>query len=144
MVTSEALTTRIPSNCAFFIVNPAMVTLFSPAWWKPSTKMPLARPVASMTDSPAPAPMIGLDVHKRTISYCVKDGSGRIHAEGTIPATRFDLDRVTGLSTAQTFSRQLETSGGISATPERPTFLLFGVGLYSFLTTPPMNQNAVF
>ena len=27
---------------------------------------------------------IGLDVHKRTISYCVKDGSGTIHAEGTI------------------------------------------------------------
>jgi transposase len=36
---------------------------------------------------------IGLDVHKKTISYCVKDGSGAIHAEGTIPATRFDLDR---------------------------------------------------
>ena len=36
---------------------------------------------------------IGLDVHKRTISYCVKDGSGTIPAEGTIPATRFDLDR---------------------------------------------------
>jgi hypothetical protein len=36
---------------------------------------------------------IGLDVHKRTISYCVNDGSGTIHAEGTIPATRFDLDR---------------------------------------------------
>src|ERR1700674_605138 len=36
---------------------------------------------------------IGLDVHKRTISYCVKDGSGTIHAEGTFPATRFDLDR---------------------------------------------------
>jgi len=35
---------------------------------------------------------IGLDVHKRTISYCVKDGSGKIHADGTIPATRFDLD----------------------------------------------------
>ena len=35
---------------------------------------------------------IGLDVHKRTISYCVKDGSGKIHAEGTISATRFDLD----------------------------------------------------
>ena len=35
---------------------------------------------------------IGLDVHKKTISYCVKDGSGRIHAEGTIPATRLDLD----------------------------------------------------
>jgi hypothetical protein len=36
---------------------------------------------------------IGLDVHKRTISYCVKDGSGAIRAEGAIPATRFDLDR---------------------------------------------------
>src|SRR5271155_813561 len=36
---------------------------------------------------------IGLDVHKKTISYCVKDASGRIHVEGKIPATRFDLDR---------------------------------------------------
>ena len=36
---------------------------------------------------------IGLDVHKRTISYCVKDGSGAIHAEGTLPATRWELDR---------------------------------------------------
>jgi hypothetical protein len=36
---------------------------------------------------------IGLDVHKKTISYCVKDGSSRIHSEGTIPATRTDLDR---------------------------------------------------
>jgi transposase len=35
---------------------------------------------------------IGLDVHKRTMSYCVKDGSGAIHAQGTLPATRFDLD----------------------------------------------------
>ena len=36
---------------------------------------------------------IGLDVHKKTISYCVKDVSGRVHAEGTIPATRAELDR---------------------------------------------------
>jgi transposase len=36
---------------------------------------------------------IGLDIHKKTISYCVKDQSGRAHAEGTIPATRGDLDR---------------------------------------------------
>jgi transposase len=36
---------------------------------------------------------IGLDVHKKTISYCVKDVSGRVHTEGTIPATRMDLDR---------------------------------------------------
>jgi transposase len=35
---------------------------------------------------------IGLDVHKRTISYCVKNGSGAIHSEGTLSATRLDLD----------------------------------------------------
>ena len=33
---------------------------------------------------------IGLDVHKRKISYCVKDGGGRLHAEGMISATRLD------------------------------------------------------
>jgi transposase len=36
---------------------------------------------------------IGLDVHKRKISFCVKDSSGKIHDEGSLPATRFDLDR---------------------------------------------------
>ena len=36
---------------------------------------------------------VGLDVHKKTISYCVKDASGCIQSEGTIPATRMDLDR---------------------------------------------------
>ena len=35
---------------------------------------------------------IGLDVHKKKISYCVKDGVGKVHAEGWIPATRCDLD----------------------------------------------------
>ena len=35
---------------------------------------------------------IGLDVHKKTISYCVKEVSGQIHSEGTVPATRPDLD----------------------------------------------------
>jgi transposase len=35
---------------------------------------------------------IGLDVHKKTISYCVKDASGQIQREGAIPATRTDLD----------------------------------------------------
>src|SRR5258708_8268697 len=35
---------------------------------------------------------IGLDVHKKLISYCVKDVSGRMHAQGKIPATRCDLD----------------------------------------------------
>ncbi len=35
---------------------------------------------------------IGLDVHKRRISYCVKESGGRIHSEGSIPATRLDVD----------------------------------------------------
>src|SRR6266446_916382 len=35
---------------------------------------------------------IGLDVHKKTISYCVKDGSGHVHSQGAIPATRRELD----------------------------------------------------
>jgi len=30
---------------------------------------------------------IGLDVHKQKISYCVKDSSGKIYAEGWIPAS---------------------------------------------------------
>jgi transposase len=36
---------------------------------------------------------IGLDVHKKTISYCVKDGGGGIHAAGKIPATRLGVAR---------------------------------------------------
>ena len=35
---------------------------------------------------------IGLDVHKRTISYCVKDAAGRVHSEGKIGSTRRELD----------------------------------------------------
>ena len=35
---------------------------------------------------------IGLDVHKKTISYCVKDAAGHVHQEGKIGATRLDLD----------------------------------------------------
>jgi len=35
---------------------------------------------------------IGLDVHKKKISYCVKDASGQVHREGTIGATRNELD----------------------------------------------------
>jgi transposase len=35
---------------------------------------------------------IGLDVHKKTISYCVKDASGRVHQEGKVGATRWELD----------------------------------------------------
>ena len=35
---------------------------------------------------------IGLDVHKRTISYCVKDAAGHMHQEGKIGSTRCELD----------------------------------------------------
>jgi transposase len=35
---------------------------------------------------------IGLDVHKRTISYCVKDAAGHVHQEGKIRSTRCELD----------------------------------------------------
>ena len=35
---------------------------------------------------------IGLDVHKKTISYCVKDVTGHIQQQGTIAATRTELD----------------------------------------------------
>ena len=35
---------------------------------------------------------IGLDIHKKTISYCVKDAAGEVLAEGTISATRQSLD----------------------------------------------------
>src|SRR5947199_831489 len=35
---------------------------------------------------------IGLDVHKKTISYCVKDASGQVNQEGKVGATRWELD----------------------------------------------------
>src|SRR5258708_221874 len=35
---------------------------------------------------------IGLDVHKKTISYCVKDVSGRIQQEGKVGSNRRELD----------------------------------------------------
>jgi hypothetical protein len=35
---------------------------------------------------------IGLDVHKKTISYCVKDAAGRVHQEGEIGSSRRELE----------------------------------------------------
>ncbi len=35
---------------------------------------------------------IGLDVHKKTISYCVKDAAGCVHQEGKVNSTRSELD----------------------------------------------------
>ncbi len=33
-----------------------------------------------------------MDVHKKAISYCVKDAAGRVHREGRISSTRCELD----------------------------------------------------
>ena len=35
---------------------------------------------------------IGMDVHKKTISYCVKDATGHVRREGKIGSTRRELD----------------------------------------------------
>jgi transposase len=35
---------------------------------------------------------IGLDIHKKMISYCVKDATGQIHREGKIGSTRCELE----------------------------------------------------
>jgi transposase len=35
---------------------------------------------------------IGLDIHKKTIAYCVKHGGGEIQTQGTVNATRAALD----------------------------------------------------
>jgi transposase len=35
---------------------------------------------------------IGLDVHKKTINYCIKDASSQVHQEEQIGATRWKLD----------------------------------------------------
>src|SRR5437667_3372925 len=35
---------------------------------------------------------IGLDLHKKTIGYCVKDASGKVHQQGKIGVTRWELD----------------------------------------------------
>ncbi len=36
---------------------------------------------------------VGLDVHKKTVAYCVKTASGRVRAQGVVAATRRDLTR---------------------------------------------------
>jgi hypothetical protein len=45
-----------------------------------------------------------------TISYCVKDRSGKIHAERTIPATRFDLQHPAGRGCAMVRSASSATA----------------------------------
>src|SRR5258705_529940 len=40
---------------------------------------------------------IGLDIHKKTISYCVKDVSGTVLSEGTVAATRAQMLMASGV-----------------------------------------------
>ena len=40
---------------------------------------------------------IGLDVHKRKISYCVKDSGGKVYSEGSLSATRLDKALLQGV-----------------------------------------------
>ena len=35
---------------------------------------------------------IGLDLHKKTISYCVRDAAGCVHSAGKITSSRRELD----------------------------------------------------
>jgi transposase len=35
---------------------------------------------------------IGLDIHKKNISFCVKDAGGHVHRQGKVPAARSELD----------------------------------------------------
>jgi hypothetical protein len=35
---------------------------------------------------------IGLDIHKKSISFCVKDASGQIYQQSKVAANRRDLD----------------------------------------------------
>jgi transposase len=58
-------------------------------------KAELSTKLIQRTTSDAPQRhmyFIGLDVHKKTISYCVKDAAGRVHQEGKIGSTRRELD----------------------------------------------------
>ena len=55
---------------------------------------------------------IGLDVHKRTISYCVKDSSGAINSEGSLPAPRSRADKLRRLLSS--VMTKVNNSSGLS------------------------------
>jgi hypothetical protein len=59
---------------------------------------------------------IGLDVHKKTISFCVKDAAGRVHGEGKIGSTRLELDAwVKTLPQPRMIIRKLAGVTGVSS-----------------------------
>ena len=44
------------------------------------------------------------------ISYCVKDGGGKLHSEGSIPATPYDLDHWSWLMSQEPFGFSMDWS----------------------------------
>jgi hypothetical protein len=74
---------------------------------------------------------IGLDVHKRTISYCVRDSSGTIHSKSSMLATRLDfrepkLARLCDQRGAKPWSTVLPDKSNCSTYFKRPAALELG------------------
>jgi hypothetical protein len=56
---------------------------------------------------------IGLDVHRKTISYCVKAAAGHVHQEGKVGSTRCELDAwVRTLPQPRMIAMEATTSSG--------------------------------
>jgi hypothetical protein len=72
-----------------------------------------------------------LDIHKKTISYCVKDNSGKVLSEGKMPATRkgdYSLRRIGAAKHAQWHSQILARCHYLSCSPQ-PRFEAYcGIG----------------
>jgi transposase len=75
---------------------------------------------------------MGLDVHKKTISFCVKDGAGHVHREGKIGSTRRELDawigtlpqpRTIAMLSRETIERCQKTEYALVSSLERDPFL---------------------
>jgi hypothetical protein len=54
---------------------------------------------------------IGLDVHKKTISYCVKDAAGHVHREGKVGSNRRRILRYRSLAIKQMVRMKNRASG---------------------------------
>ena len=68
---------------------------------------------------------IGLDVHKPKISDCVKDSGGKLYSEGSLSATRLDLDvwmKTCPIHGARQWKRPCSPGGStIPSSPMQPT-----------------------
>jgi hypothetical protein len=62
---------------------------------------------------------IGLDVHKKTISNCVKDASGQVHQEGKVGATRWELDAWIRAPNKTLFMEKTSRQVSLTASPEK-------------------------